>query len=170
MNSFRFLEHTADIGIEATAARREGLAEQSGLGLRHLLFGACEAEPVRSAPVVAEGGSAEECLVNWLNELLYLMTGKGFVPAAIRVGRFSEHAIHAEVSGEPFDSAREFLGRPIHQQWADCPQADAYVITGLQDPLKIVNDIVSKVGDQERVLVPAVLGIDHGQIAAQRGA
>ena len=81
-----------------------------------------------------------------------------------------ESALEIIAVYEPFDSAREFLGRPIHQQWADCPQADAYVITGLQDPLRIVNDIVNKVGDQERVLVPAVLGIDHGQIAAQRSA
>jgi DNA-binding MarR family transcriptional regulator len=70
---------------------------------------------------------------------------------------------------EPFDSACEFLGRPIYQQWSDCPSADAYVITGLQDPLNIVNDMVANVGDQDRVLVPRVLGIDHSQLAALPG-
>lgn len=84
--------------------------------------------------------------------------------------RLDETGLEIIAVYEPFDSASEFLGRPIHQQWADCPDADAYVITGLQDPLNIVDDIVRKVGDQDRVLVPAVLGIDHGQIAAQRGA
>lgn len=68
---------------------------------------------------------------------------------------------------EPDDSAVDFLGRPIYQDWAACPQADAYVITDLQNPLKIFNDMVLKIGEKDRVLVPRVLGIDHSQLAGQ---
>lgn len=84
--------------------------------------------------------------------------------------RLEESGVEIIAVYEPFDSASEFLGRPIYQQWSDCPAADAYIVTGLQDPLKIVNDMVLKIGDTDRVLVPGVLGIDHSQLNAEAGA
>ncbi|NIQ95610.1 MAG: archease [Desulfuromonadales bacterium] len=113
MNRFHLLEHTADIGIEAIADEREGLAEQSGLGLRLLLFSNATAEPLHTEEISAEGNSSEETLVNWLNELLFLMADKEHVPAKIEIFHFAENRITGRVSGEPLDPDRHQVVREI---------------------------------------------------------
>ena len=113
MNRFHLLEHTADIGIEAFADEREGLAEQSGLGLRLLLFSDTVAEPLQTEEIAANGNSCEETLVNWLNELLFLMADKLLVPAKIEISRFAENSITARISGEPFAADRHQVVREI---------------------------------------------------------
>lgn len=114
MERFRLLEHTADIGIEAHAGQREGLAEQSGLGLKFLLFGDVDAAPaVSSGPITAGGNTAEETLVNWLNELLFVITSRELLPAQIRVGTFSDTEISGEFSGESLDPQKHRFLREI---------------------------------------------------------
>ena len=113
MNRFHLLEHTADIGIEATADSREGLVEQISLGLKLLLFGAVEAKPLFTEIITAEGNTLEETLVNWLNELLFLMADKLFIPAEISINHYSFNNISAEISGEHFDPSRHQILRDI---------------------------------------------------------
>jgi len=100
MNRFHLLEHTADTGIEALADTREGLVGQAGLGLRWLLYGHTEAASSHSEEITAEGNSAEETLVNWLNELLFVMTEKQFIPAYFAVRSFTDQHIVATVTGD----------------------------------------------------------------------
>jgi DNA-binding MarR family transcriptional regulator len=78
--------------------------------------------------------------------------------------RINETGLKILAVYEPHDSAKEFLGRPIYQEWDRCPQADAYVITGLHEPLRTFHEIARNVGDGDRVLVPRVLGIDRSQL------
>ncbi len=113
MNRFHLLEHTADIGIEALTDTREGLAEQSGLGLRFLLFSDAIAETVQTEEITSAGSSCEETLVNWLNELLFLMADKGLVPAQIDITHFAENRITARINGEPITSGRHQMLREI---------------------------------------------------------
>ena len=61
----------------------------------------------------------------------------------------------------------EFHGHPIYHEWRACPKADTYIITGLQEPLKMFHEIVRHVGDTERVLVPKVLGIGRNQFVTE---
>lgn len=68
---------------------------------------------------------------------------------------------------EPGSDTNEFLGRPVYRDWRSCPDADAYVVTGLRDPLVILAEVTRNVGDGERVLVPKVLGIDPSQLVIQ---
>lgn len=113
MNRFHLLEHTADIGIEAIADSCEGLAEQNGLCLRMLLFGGAEAAPLCTRVVSAEGNTTEETLINWLNELLFLMADKLFIPAKISINHYSANGISSDICGEPFDPARHQILREI---------------------------------------------------------
>lgn len=64
---------------------------------------------------------------------------------------------------EPGVSTREFLSRPVYQKWIACPAADAYIVTGLEDPLGMLHEVIQNVGESERVLIPKVLGIDRNQ-------
>ena len=68
---------------------------------------------------------------------------------------------------DPHHGTKEFLGRPVYQQWDACPKADAYLITGLQEPLAMLYEVTNSVDDPERVLVPRVLGIDRSQQVAE---
>ena len=85
----------------------------------------------------------------------------------IAILRINETTLEVIGVYEPDDSAKEFMGRPIYQDWEQCPPADAYVITGLEDPLVTFEQIAHKIADGERVLVPRVLGIDRTQLQAK---
>lgn len=113
MNRYHLLEHTADIGIAADADSRAGLAAQSGEGLKFLLFGPTTVIEQTMQTVSSAGNSPEETLVNWLNELLYLMEEKQLVPARIGVDRFTDNRITGTISGEPFDPERHRMLREI---------------------------------------------------------
>ncbi|PLY03362.1 MAG: hypothetical protein C0623_01535 [Desulfuromonas sp.] len=139
MDSFELLEHTADIGIEATAGEREGLAEQCGYGLTYLLFGD-QKDSGNSGKLTravrASGNGAEETLVNWLNELLFALTERDLRCREIRVSHFSETEIMAELQGERSDSVNHPMLREIkavtHHQTridhaGDCWHARVYL-------------------------------------------
>ena len=127
MNCFRLLEHTADIGIEAIADSREGLVEQSVYGLRKVLFGEFEGRPLEKRQVAADGHTPEETLVNWLNELLFLMEARRFLPVKVEVQVFSDTDISASVTGENVDPdehplRHEVKGVTHHKTMVGCDQ------------------------------------------------
>ena len=53
-----------------------------------------------------------------------------------------------------------FLGRPVSRRLADCPPADAWLITDLNDPLRTLRALRAHC-PPERILVPRVLGLTH---------
>jgi len=56
-------------------------------------------------------------------------------------------------------SGNRLLSIPVVSQWCQLPPADAYIITGLNDPLSLQRAIVRLSGEGNRVLVPRVLGL-----------
>lgn len=112
-NHYELIEHTADIGIRAHADSREGLLEQFGFGLAELLYGKPAVQPLQRQEIGATGNSPEETLVNWLNELLYLMADKGLIPAEIIIKGFSGQNATAEVTGEHLDPERHSARREV---------------------------------------------------------
>ena len=68
----RFLEHTADIGIEAEAESVAGCLARAAAGLFGLMFiPPAYVARDRRAEMQLEAASAEDLLVGWLQELLY---------------------------------------------------------------------------------------------------
>jgi SHS2 domain-containing protein len=64
------------------------------------------AAPKESCAVRAEGADPESLLVNWLNEVLWVIDGARIAPAKIRVSQASAHEASGVVEGEPRDDAR----------------------------------------------------------------
>ncbi|MDH3692479.1 MAG: winged helix-turn-helix transcriptional regulator [Gammaproteobacteria bacterium] len=60
---------------------------------------------------------------------------------------------------DPSGKRTQFFGKPVWQTWNACGGADAFVITEMQQPLKLYNELADSV-DTQRILVPSVLGID----------
>lgn len=60
---------------------------------------------------------------------------------------------------DPEFTGTTMLSVPVKQDWEELGSADAYILTGLNDPLKMYRTVLSHVSDSERVLVPGVLGL-----------
>jgi len=108
---YRLLAHTADIGLEVTAASAEELFVIAARGLRSMLFGVTEAEPAIRLEVRLEGEGWAELLVTWLNEILCLCEMRRLVPADFAILELTEHRLVASVGGEPYDELRHSVER-----------------------------------------------------------
>lgn len=87
--SFRFFDHTADVGVEAEAGSAEELFAAVTEAVVHLLL----ARPPRAGDpgrleeraFVATGPDLETLLVRWVNEILHWVQVEGWVPARAAV-------------------------------------------------------------------------------------
>ena len=73
--SFRLVDHTADLAIEAVAPTREAVLEEAALGLTSVLTGrpdAHAARPEREAAFDVDAPDAAALVVAFLSELLWL--------------------------------------------------------------------------------------------------
>jgi SHS2 domain-containing protein len=113
MGSHRLLEHTADMGIEASGETLEDLFAQAAYGLLEIIAGTPEALCREEMIVTVEGGDAEELLVNWLNEILYLFEIKRFFPLDFEIEEVRGNHLLARVRGEPFDPQRHPVEREV---------------------------------------------------------
>ncbi|MDX9710331.1 MAG: archease [Trichloromonas sp.] len=113
MNDFRLLEHTADMGIEATGDSLAEVFVAAAQGLKNMIFGDVPVTPRQGAPVSLAGGDAGELLVAWLGEILYLFEVRGLVPAEFDISDISETSLRGEVCGEPFDPQRHPVEREV---------------------------------------------------------
>lgn len=75
---YRFIEHTADVGIEVYSPTLEGVFETAGAALFDLIAPGAAA-PAGGRTVEAEGEEPEVLLVNLLNDLLLLFETEGLL-------------------------------------------------------------------------------------------
>lgn len=103
----RILDHTADVSFEIRGLTLEALFEE---GRRALLMTVFERPPEMGegeSSVRLSAPDLETLLVRWLNELVYLIQDKGFVPVRtdIRVREAGEggFSLEALLDGAPLD-------------------------------------------------------------------
>ena len=104
----RMLDHTADVGFEvAEAPTLEDLFDEAR---RALLITTFEAPPESSEDedsVRLSAPDLETLLVRWVNELVFLIQGDGFVPtgAEIQVREVNQEGFYLEgrLTGAPLD-------------------------------------------------------------------
>lgn len=120
----RELAHTADIGIELTAASWPELLRRAAEGTWYLVFGEREEvgdpdpgdDDEEALEVVLEAGGPDALLLKWLQELLYWHEVDGFVARRVRFETLSERGLDARVWGGPprHDAVRELKGVTYH--------------------------------------------------------
>ena len=109
MHSFRVLEHTADIGFEAIGATREKAFANAGLALQDLSVDLDSIAARDEVAIAVEGENAQELLVNWLSQVLYLFDAEGWVFREFEVRRLEDQALEAVARGEKFDRIRHHV-------------------------------------------------------------
>jgi SHS2 domain-containing protein len=94
----RFLDHTADVALEIWAPSRQRLLEHAACVVIGLLTEGSPIVPDADRVVHLVGLDDEDLLVRWINELLWLATGEGFVTASAKVSACG-HELHADLRG-----------------------------------------------------------------------
>jgi SHS2 domain-containing protein len=111
--NYRFFDHTADLGLEVTAASREELYAGAAFALFDLLT---DLSTVRAGPtreIAVTGEDETDLFVNFLRECLYAWNGEAYLMKSCLVHRLTDHSIGALLRGEPFDPARHRIKQEI---------------------------------------------------------
>jgi SHS2 domain-containing protein len=110
---YELLEHTGDLGLLVKADEVNGLFCEAGRALFDVITDIAAVEPRVEHQVSVAGNGLDECLVAWLNELLYLHETEELLFA-----EFAVHTIHASGvvgvgRGERFDATRHRIERGV---------------------------------------------------------
>ena len=99
--SWKVVPHTAEVGLELAGPDWPAFYEAAAYGLLEL-YGARpkpKGEEARSLSLHAE--APEDLLVSWLNELIYLVATKRWIPLRVRVEKAEATRLAAELEGSP---------------------------------------------------------------------
>jgi SHS2 domain-containing protein len=101
MTAYRYLDHTADLGLEVTSATLTDLFIDTG----RAIFETQIADPVtadREINFELSADSLEDLFLDWCRELLYNFSVRGFVPQNYEL-TFKDLTLKAKVRGGLFD-------------------------------------------------------------------
>jgi SHS2 domain-containing protein len=99
-------EHEADVGLVVRAGDGPGLFATAGKALFSLV---CELERVDPSEAYELSGQAADVgalLVDWLNDLVWVVQGLGAVSSEFRFEEWSETGYRGAALGEPIDAER----------------------------------------------------------------
>ena len=109
----RPLDHTADVGFALEAQSLEELFQAALKGLLDVMFTAPPQGGRKRRHLRLFAEDLETLLVRFLNELIYLIQTKGFVPGRARIRVEEEeggYRLTATLFGEPFQERFGFQG------------------------------------------------------------
>jgi SHS2 domain-containing protein len=99
MPDYTILPHTADIGVRARGTTLPELFVNAAAGMLSFLAATAPAAPAAHRTVQVRGADDESLLVNWLNELLYLVAVERFFPVAMSIRRLERGVLEAALDG-----------------------------------------------------------------------
>jgi len=107
VTKFRFLNHTADVYIEAYGKDLKEAFENAALGMFEVIVNTGNVTASEELDISVEGSDLQSLLYNWLEELLYLFDAKGLVFSEFKVLRITigeaVYRLEAKVRGEKFN-------------------------------------------------------------------
>jgi SHS2 domain-containing protein len=103
----RMLDHTADVGFELEAPTLEALFEEARRALLMTVFERPPKSGEEENSVRLSASDLETLLVRWINELVFLIQGDGFVAVHSGVGIEASggenFSLEASLTGAPLD-------------------------------------------------------------------
>ncbi len=106
MGTWHTLDHTADLAIEAWGGTPERALEALCEGLLHQITDPARVGEREGVGLAVEGFDPAEALVGFLNELLYRVNVRGWMPARVEVTSARGSVFRGAARGEPRDPAR----------------------------------------------------------------
>jgi SHS2 domain-containing protein len=106
---FRILEHPSDLGIEASGSTVGEAFEQAALGLMAVIAEPETIEAVDERLVELDAQDAENLLVRWLSEILYLYDGEDYLVKEANIDSLSPTNLRARLLGEKFQPKKHTL-------------------------------------------------------------
>ncbi|HYM69687.1 MAG TPA: archease [bacterium] len=103
---FETFEHTADIGLIARGRTLRALYVNAAHGLVSLIVDPRGLREAVVERITVSASNRETLLVVWLNEILYLLDARRFLPRRCRVTSLTDTALEADLVGEAFDERR----------------------------------------------------------------
>ena len=113
MKTYKLLDHTADIGIEFWGKTKKELFENAVEAMFDLIVDLTGINNVNVKVVTAKGADAEDLLVNFLREALYLFNGKKWIIKQCKLLEMTARHVVAQLQGEPYDSDKHQLKTEI---------------------------------------------------------
>jgi SHS2 domain-containing protein len=104
--AWELLEHTADVGIRARGDDATRLFENAAAAMLAIAFNPASVAEREQREFSADGGDREMLLANFLDEVLWLIDGEGWLPHRVSVKEISEARVRAEAFGERRDASR----------------------------------------------------------------
>jgi archease family protein len=106
--SFEFLDHTADVLIEARGRTLEEALEEAGLAVYEVMTDTSRVRPLTRREVEVEGLDLYNTVYRWIESLLVMTDSEGLVFSVFRVCEVSQDGTRLKgvVWGEPFDPNR----------------------------------------------------------------
>ena len=102
--TFEILEHTADIGFRAFGATEAELFQNAAAALISISYRPETVTERETRAIAAVGEDRESLMVNWLQELLWLIDGECWLPRRVEVQEITGGRIAATAYGEPRNS------------------------------------------------------------------
>jgi SHS2 domain-containing protein len=107
--SWRTFEHPADLGLLVDAPDGPSLFVEAGLAYFSLVCDVDRVLELERYELTGEAFSVEDLLVDWLNDLIFLVEGRGVVCSGISFAQWSPTGYAAALAGEPVDPKRHVL-------------------------------------------------------------
>ena len=111
---YRVFDHTADLGVELSAATVEELYAAAAFALFDLLTDLSTVRAGIAREIVVTGEDPADLLVNFLREVLYAWNGEGFLVKTLSgPGDRRPQRLKALLRGECFDPTRHRIKQEI---------------------------------------------------------
>ena len=111
---YRLVDHTGDLALIVRAATLPDVYGAAARALFDVILDIRTVEPRHSVPVCIHGAAdAEDLLVRFLSELLFLHDARGWVFCACRVDDLTGDRLEGAALGEQFDANRHAILRQV---------------------------------------------------------
>jgi len=120
MSNYKFFDHTADIGVEISGRTKKELFANAANALFDILIENLDGKGTSAAKthkrqktVTVEGSDAEDLLINFLREILYLFNGEKFITVSCEIIQFANKELQARLTGESFNPKKHLIKTEI---------------------------------------------------------
>jgi SHS2 domain-containing protein len=110
---FRFLDHTADLGILVFGGDLEELFTNAGEAFFTIITDLRRVRESTERIIRVESTNLEDLMVNWLGELLYLHDVDGLLFRSFSIDELRDGTMKARARGEAFHEGRHVIKTEI---------------------------------------------------------